>query len=306
MSEEKIESHAANLTHLIPELPVHPATILHRNLIEICENSISEYLEQYESCCFKFNGDANASCVRRPESKHDGHASATGQSASGTFQRKQEWKNGHKTFWLKTMQDKYCDMYLQLSIHAQERGQTDDLPPMGQGFTMSSKLKTLRESTNAKYVDVWSSIRSNKTCMSCLQAVPDHVLACGHSYCPRCIQELGNVWPDRECTWSLKQCPLCLNRPGGPVRHFIQLKPLCAGARVLSLDGGGVRGIVELTTLLCLEEFMGVDIPIGDYFDLVLGTSTGKLIFLYPKDAFKSKLMIPNRRNCCPSNNNVQ
>ncbi|KAH6670615.1 acyl transferase/acyl hydrolase/lysophospholipase [Halenospora varia] len=57
-------------------------------------------------------------------------------------------------------------------------------------------------------------------------------------------------------------------------------KPLLAGIRVLSIDGGGVRGILQLTLLKLLEEELGGKIPIQCFFDLVVGTSVGGIISL--------------------------
>jgi patatin-like phospholipase/acyl hydrolase len=49
-----------------------------------------------------------------------------------------------------------------------------------------------------------------------------------------------------------------------------------AAARVLSLDGGGLKGVFSAAVLANLEEDLGG--PIRDYFDLIVGTSTGGLI----------------------------
>lgn len=46
--------------------------------------------------------------------------------------------------------------------------------------------------------------------------------------------------------------------------------------RVLSLDAGGIRGIIELHVLVALEERTGK--PISELFDLFVGTSTGSAI----------------------------
>lgn len=48
------------------------------------------------------------------------------------------------------------------------------------------------------------------------------------------------------------------------------------GLRVLCLDGGGMRGVVTLRMLKALETEAGA--PIGDLFDLVVGTSTGGIL----------------------------
>ncbi|KAK9080256.1 hypothetical protein SSX86_001932 [Deinandra increscens subsp. villosa] len=51
---------------------------------------------------------------------------------------------------------------------------------------------------------------------------------------------------------------------------------------ILSIDGGGIRGIIPATILTLLEsqlqELDGKDARIADYFDVVAGTSTGGLV----------------------------
>lgn len=46
--------------------------------------------------------------------------------------------------------------------------------------------------------------------------------------------------------------------------------------KVLSLDGGGIRGVFPAAFLTRLEDHIGW--PIGSYFDLIVGTSTGGII----------------------------
>src|SRR4029078_3479942 len=48
--------------------------------------------------------------------------------------------------------------------------------------------------------------------------------------------------------------------------------------RVLSIDGGGIRGIIPATVLESIEERTGK--RISDLFDLITGTSTGGLLAL--------------------------
>lgn len=45
--------------------------------------------------------------------------------------------------------------------------------------------------------------------------------------------------------------------------------------RVLQVDGGGIRGIIPLATLVAMEKRVG---PLWKYFDLMTGTSTGSII----------------------------
>ena len=50
--------------------------------------------------------------------------------------------------------------------------------------------------------------------------------------------------------------------------------------KILSLDGGGIKGIFPAGVLAYLEENCLGGQPIGDYFDLIAGTSTGGIIAL--------------------------
>jgi uncharacterized protein len=69
--------------------------------------------------------------------------------------------------------------------------------------------------------------------------------------------------------------------------------------RILSLDGGGIRGIITCVVLKYIEEqLQRLDHPnakIGDYFDLIAGSSTGGLltaILLFPDNARKARFSV--------------
>ena len=48
--------------------------------------------------------------------------------------------------------------------------------------------------------------------------------------------------------------------------------------RILSIDGGGIKGVFPAAFLADVEEKL--DRPIVDHFDLIVGTSTGGIIAL--------------------------
>jgi patatin-like phospholipase/acyl hydrolase len=50
--------------------------------------------------------------------------------------------------------------------------------------------------------------------------------------------------------------------------------------RILSIDGGGIRGILPASILTKLEERYLPGKSVGDYFDLITGTSTGGIVAL--------------------------
>ncbi|GLJ39133.1 hypothetical protein SUGI_0797600 [Cryptomeria japonica] len=62
---------------------------------------------------------------------------------------------------------------------------------------------------------------------------------------------------------------------------------------ILSIDGGGVRGIIPATILQFLEAELqkldGPDVRLADYFDVIAGTSTGGLV--------TAMLTAPNKQN---------
>jgi patatin-like phospholipase/acyl hydrolase len=58
---------------------------------------------------------------------------------------------------------------------------------------------------------------------------------------------------------------------------YIRLRPLQAGYRVATFDGGGVLGIVSLIALRRIVQDLPTALSVHHYFDLVIGTSTGEL-----------------------------
>lgn len=93
-------------------------------------------------------------------------------------------------------------------------------------------------------------------------------------------------WHDVQCgkTPRTPRVSLGTKHPGTPGK-FVTTEPTGSWGRritILSIDGGGVRGVIPSTILeeleACLQELDGSDARIVDYFDLIAGTSTGGLI----------------------------
>ncbi|BFD24829.1 MAG: CBASS cGAMP-activated phospholipase [Candidatus Parcubacteria bacterium] len=60
--------------------------------------------------------------------------------------------------------------------------------------------------------------------------------------------------------------------------------------KILSIDGGGIKGVFPLSFLSTIEEVTGK--KISDYFDLIVGTSTGGIIALGIGAGFSAKELL--------------
>ncbi|KAH8708474.1 hypothetical protein GQ44DRAFT_627959 [Phaeosphaeriaceae sp. PMI808] len=126
---------------------------------------------------------------------------------------------------------------------------------------------------------------SHSACFCCLRHTPEHPLPCGHVLCTLCVKtysELdlkrqGRQIKDRNFI-QLERCPLKSGLIHFTEPWYLKFKPELAGVRILSLDGGGIRGIIELEVLRDIESYLGGQIPVQDFFDLIVGTSTGAII----------------------------
>lgn len=62
--------------------------------------------------------------------------------------------------------------------------------------------------------------------------------------------------------------------------------------RILSLDGGGIRGVIAAVILAEVEKQL--NIPLNQYFDLIAGTSTGSIL---AAAIATQQFKIPNDKN---------
>ncbi|KAL7784152.1 hypothetical protein V8C37DRAFT_420748 [Trichoderma ceciliae] len=129
-----------------------------------------------------------------------------------------------------------------------------------------------------KETGVRLKLRSHATCLYCVRKIPNNPLPCGHLLCKACIQFHGSN--QGQGLYHLYNCPLHPMETHWPNPALVKFKPQDAGVRVLCLDGGGVRGIVELVFLQAVQKELGDHVPIQNFFDLIVGTSTGGIIAL--------------------------
>ena len=92
-----------------------------------------------------------------------------------------------------------------------------------------------------------------------------------------------------ENTYVVDSCFLCSERVDAKFRF----KPKTKSLNVLTIDGGGVKGIIPLQGLQLLElmlEPLLPGFPIQDHFRVLVGTSSGEKR-LFPHSLFGEMLM---------------
>ena len=119
-----------------------------------------------------------------------------------------------------------------------------------------------------QYKSFFEKTTSLSICLMCCVAMCEVHLPCGCAICETCCSVLS----DESRLLELIDCPLCCRE--WDISYKIRLPPVTAGPRILALDGGGVRGIVQLTVLAHVSKKLGI--KLRAFFDLVVGTSAGK------------------------------
>ncbi|KAI1266454.1 hypothetical protein F5Y18DRAFT_416320 [Xylariaceae sp. FL1019] len=117
---------------------------------------------------------------------------------------------------------------------------------------------------------------SYTSCLCCLRELPECALPCGHVLCLPCVEVYG--YRTSRTTIEINRCPMHLRDVIASPPWVITTKPRYAGARTLCLDGGGIRGIIQLHVLRELEKILGPELPIQLFFDLIVGTDFGGII----------------------------
>jgi hypothetical protein len=123
---------------------------------------------------------------------------------------------------------------------------------------------------NIRVQKLWRTISAFSACVRCVFYGPYIQLQCGHGLCESCVWHCAN----RASLGSLcrmDECPVC----GIATTTAVRLRPPTAGYRALSLDGGGIRGIVELKTLDHVLKPLKLGLEAHQFFDFIVGTSTG-------------------------------
>ena len=154
----------------------------------------------------------------------------------------------------------------------------DDLGLLFQAFDLDFETAAQVHANNIKRQALqWGQLKSHQTCLFCIRRKPEHVLTCEHALCDACLVIFGSPVPGKEHYFGIDSCLFCLTKG----QLVARLKPSTAGVRLLSVDGGGVRGVVPLEFLGLLQGLLESDLFLQDLFEQAFGTSSGKCIHPY-------------------------
>ena len=193
------------------------------------------------------------------------------------------------------LEDVFRSLYREICIQASKKIQSPDSgdtsPPhsdfaeavfrfMGQILskyrTGSATVNNIHQTVLKRYAEKWVGRECQTTCLACCSRTPQCRLECGHSFCDACFKLHGEPSPLDCRDWLVPRCFLCQTQFVQTRR--LRLHPPTAGVGILCLDGGGVRGVVSTTILELLQERIGLDIPIQEYFQQVVGISAGSCL----------------------------
>lgn len=136
--------------------------------------------------------------------------------------------------------------------------------------------RAIRMEVLARVGTRWPALNAPTACLFCLCRSTEHMMPCGHAMCDTCVTIYGNAVRTAEYHVGLDQCPICRSSFQATVRQLPPTKRPVA----ITLDGGGIRGIVTLGLLRALERRLHGVIKLPEIPDLFAGTSVGALFNL--------------------------
>ncbi|KAF2735254.1 FabD/lysophospholipase-like protein [Polyplosphaeria fusca] len=253
------------------------------DLFDEYEDSLHYALEQfcnrYIPCEFKTDTDT---CINVASAHEKGHQNRKGKIlSSGPFTSSFNAED-YYPIWREA---------IQIAIHQINENLIEQLVRASKDFSEEEQVLKLHTRLMKRfYDDIFFDqrgrgchavlVKSHSVCFCCLMQPPQHTLPCGHVLCTPCIKSYGKQQNENKFIFQLDHCPLHRLVSQWQKPHLIRFKPDHAGTRLLCLDGGGMRGIVELEVLRSIQAQFNNKIPIRAFFDLIVGTSTGGIISL--------------------------
>lgn len=244
--------------------------LLEKQYLYHCDSALEDFCAIFWPCTF--HNKRGERCVNVKERHTKGHQNRRGNIiGTGPYEAKFTFDDFAEE-WLQ---------YLRQSVLEIEKGLNSEVVT-SQSTDIVIMTKIHQVNVNSFYHRVGGAQRfvSHCTCFCCLRELAEHPLPCGHVLCTPCIHGYGKPHNELPGSYTVASCPLHDFDAVFRVPSEIIFKPQLAGVRVLALDGGGMRGIVILEVLRKIQYELGNRIPIQEFFDLIVGTSTGGILAL--------------------------
>ncbi|TKA70619.1 hypothetical protein B0A55_07579 [Friedmanniomyces simplex] len=222
--------------------------------------AMGEYLELHYPCSF-VSADGTRQC----------HQDEKGIIAAGDYQAAFDSAFTHQ--WKAQLRAAIEGIHRDFSYELEQASHEDTQAIPEESIALELHGEYLNQFFEA--VGPAAAICSHATCFCCLMDVPEHPLPCGHILCTACIKAYGKA---SKSSVTLPCCPLHREATRWAKPAILKFKPTGAGVRILSLDGGGIRGIVQLEVLRAIEQAIGGFLPVQSFFDLIVGTGTGGML----------------------------
>ncbi|KAI2469690.1 hypothetical protein F4781DRAFT_431214 [Annulohypoxylon bovei var. microspora] len=218
--------------------------LLNDAYVEFCQLALEEFVDLYAPCSFrsrKYGQCRNVRAGHNPKGHQNQHGKIIGP---GGYQSNFD-HHEYAPKWIDQISDKLTELQCKFSDRSYRL----------QDHSESQVAAEIhKETINQFYRSLGDAakFKSHTACFSCLRELPEHALPCGHVLCLPCVKAYGvNV---SKTTIELHNCPLHARDTLWEPPWTILVKPAFAGVRILCLDGGGVRGIVELQVLKAIQK----------------------------------------------------
>ncbi|KAK0366375.1 hypothetical protein LTR94_003465 [Friedmanniomyces endolithicus] len=244
---------------------------LFANYEKFFDFAMGEYLELHHPCSF-VGADGGRRCMLvKARHQPKGHQDEKGIIAAGDYQAAFDSAFTHQ--WKAQLRAAIEGIHRDFSYELEQASHEDTQAIPEESIALELHGEYLNQFFEA--VGPAAAICSHATCFCCLMDVPEHPLPCGHVLCTACIKAYGKA---SKSSVTLQCCPLHREATRWAKPAVLKFKPTGAGVRILSLDGGGIRGIVQLEVLRAIEQAIGGFLPVQSFFDLIVGTGTGGML----------------------------